>query len=50
MSIQFDLQNAEKCSTFALGNQRRAPLCERQALFPSCEDASHVANVNDNKQ
>ena len=33
MSIQFDLQNAEKCRTFALGNQRRAPLCERQALF-----------------
>ena len=40
--MSFSLEKKEKKCNFAFGNQRRAPLYERQALFPACEDAAHV--------
>ena len=43
----FSLEKKEKKCNFAFGNQRRAPLYERHALFPVCEDATHVVTHQD---
>ena len=44
--LTVNYQLSTKFCNFALANQRRAPLCERQALFASCETLRYIALAN----